>query len=94
MKTLKAALLITGFLLMISACNCDSKQSSWSVDQQNEWKSNCMKFMTDRGVEDRDATDFCDCMYSKTSNKYTPEEAKNITTEEERKMWNECDYSW
>jgi hypothetical protein len=33
-------------------------------------------------------------MYEKTSDKYTPEEAENITADEERKLWNECDYSW
>jgi hypothetical protein len=33
-------------------------------------------------------------MFEKTSDKYTPEEAEGITAEEERKLWNECDYNW
>lgn len=94
MKIIRIALMVTGILFFTAACNCDSKGSSWSADQQKEWKSNCMKFMTTKGVEEPNAVDFCDCMYEKTSEKYTPDEAKNITSEEEGKLWSECDYSW
>jgi len=30
----------------------------------------------------------------KTSEKYTPEEAVKITPEQERQLWQECDYDW
>ncbi len=40
------------------------------------------------------ADDFCDCMFEKTAEKYTPEEAVNITEEQEQKIWEECNYSW
>jgi hypothetical protein len=95
MKIVRTLLLLTSIIFLAGACNCpDSKADSWSADQQTEWKSKCMKFMTEKGVEEKNATDFCDCMYEKTSDKYTPEEAENITADEERKLWNECDYSW
>jgi hypothetical protein len=33
-------------------------------------------------------------MLEKTSESYTPEEAANITREEEQKIWEKCDYRW
>ncbi len=53
-----------------------------------------MKFMETNEVEEKNATDFCDCMLEKTSEKYTPAEAAKITEEEERKLWESCDYTW
>ena len=38
--------------------------------------------------------DHCDCMYKKTAKKYTPEEAYQLTVEQERKIWEACDYRW
>ncbi|MFA5419574.1 MAG: hypothetical protein WC341_14075 [Bacteroidales bacterium] len=94
MKIIRVVVLIVGLVFMMGACNSNSKQSTWSADQQKEWKSKCMKFMKDVNVEEKDAADFCDCMYEKTSKNYTPEEAQNITTEQQREIWSECDYTW
>ena len=94
MKTIKLLLLTFGLLLFASACNCDSKTDTWNKDQKAKWTSNCMTFMENKGVEKKNAVDFCDCMLEKTSENYTPEEAVNITEEEERKLWESCDYDW
>ncbi len=53
-----------------------------------------MSFMSERGVAQKDAASFCDCMLSKTSEKYTPEEAAKITPDEEQELWKQCDYQW
>lgn len=92
-KLLFASLIL---LATITACDCnkDSKADTWSKDQKAEWTTKCKGFMNTNGVEGKNATDFCDCMLEKTSEKYTPEEAANITEEEERKLWESCDYSW
>jgi len=91
-KLLFASLIIVAF---ISACDCqDSKADTWSTDQKTEWTKKCKDFMKTNGVEDKNADDFCDCMLEKTSEKYTPEEAAKITEEEERKLWESCDYTW
>ncbi len=84
------------FIMFIGACNCggNSKADTWDEAQKAEWTNNCMKFMETNGVEEKNATDFCDCMLKKTSEKYTPEEAAGITEEEERKLWEGCDYTW
>ncbi len=94
MKIVRTFLLTASVILLATACNCDSKADTWSAEQQTEWKSKCMQFMNEQGVEKDNAVDFCDCMYEKTSEKYTPEEAANITADEERELWSECDYSW
>jgi len=96
MKIVRTLFLISSVVLLATACNCnsDSKADTWSAEQQTEWKSKCMQFMNEQGVEKDNAVDFCDCMYEKTSEKYTPDEAANITADEERELWSECDYSW
>lgn len=86
------ALILTVAVVALSGCK--SKSGTWKKQNKDEWTSNCMKFMTERGVSQANAADFCDCMLKKTSNQYTPEEAQKITPEEERKLWKECDYSW
>lgn len=96
MKVLK--LLFATVIILAFAASCDygekSKADTWSEQQKTEWTNNCKQFMKNNGVEDKNAVDFCDCMLKKTSKKYTPEEAANITEEEERKLWEECDYTW
>ena len=94
MKTLKFLVLTFSIVIIAGACNCSSKADQWSSEQKATWTQNCMEFMAEQGVDEKNATDFCDCMLSKTSEKYTPEEAAAINEEEERKMWEDCDYSW
>ncbi|MEI7896229.1 MAG: hypothetical protein WCJ26_04285 [bacterium] len=50
--------------------------------------------MDERGTAKTEAVGFCDCMLKKTSEKYTPQEAEKITAQEERKLWQECDFQW
>ncbi len=94
MRILRTLLLASSIALIATACNCESKSETWSAAQQDTWKSKCMTFMEENGVEKKNAVDFCDCMYEKTSDKYTPEEAENITADEERKLWEDCDFNW
>lgn len=94
MKAIKAAALIITFVFMGFACKSPDMSGTWSEDQKTEWMDSCMKFMSDRGVKEKQAKDFCDCMFEKTSRKYTPDEAAQINEDEERKLWQECDYQW
>ncbi|MAZ93967.1 MAG: hypothetical protein CMF58_06055 [Lentimicrobiaceae bacterium] len=91
--------LIFASLILVSiavSCNQSAKtnESLSSEEQKSEWTNKCMKFMESNGTEERNATDFCDCMLKKTSEKYSPEQAASITAEEERKLWESCDYTW
>ena len=81
-------------LFVASACNCDSKADTWTQEDKAKWTKSCLTFMETNGVEENNAKDFCDCMLDKTSKKYTPQEASEITEDEERKLWESCDYSW
>ncbi len=94
MKTIKLLFVSLGLLFFIGECNCESKSDKWSSEQKATWTKSCMTFMENNGVEEKNAVDFCDCMLDKTSEKYTPEEAAKITEEEERKLWQSCDYDW
>ncbi len=89
-------LMISAIIVFLAGSCCDnsSKADTWNEDQKKEWTDKCMKFMETNEVEEKNATDFCDCMLEKTSEKYTPAEAAKITEEEERKLWESCDYTW
>lgn len=81
-------------LLLLAACNSNSKSKAWTVDQKEQWKTECEQMLVEEGITAAVAEDHCDCMYEKTSAKYTPEEAAALTVEQEREIWEECDYSW
>jgi len=92
--------LLSIFLLAgIESCKQNSKESkenTWSSEQKTKWKTESLQLMKNKNIKinDKDANAFCDCMLKKMSEKYTPTEAAKITTEEERKLWQECDYQW
>lgn len=94
MKKLRFFIPALGFMMLVGYTGCNSKSKSWSQEQKDKWTTNCMKFMNDRGVAQKDAVGFCDCMLKKTSNEYTPEEAVKITADQERQLWQQCDYQW
>lgn len=94
MRTIRLTMGIIVLLFVVAACNCDSKADTWTDNDKAKWTTSCMEFMETNGVEKLNAVDYCSCMLDKTSKNYTPEEAVNITTEEERKLWESCDYSW
>jgi len=50
--------------------------------------------MLTNGVSKNKATEFCNCMFTKISQKYTPEEAVNISEEAETNLWHSCGYYW
>ena len=95
MKTIKHFLFLGILLVFLGSCgNTNSKSSTWSDQQKTEWTENCIELLTESDVAKDDAKSTCDCMLEKTSEKYTPEEAKSITKEEEQKLWQDCDYQW
>jgi len=93
-EKLLAILLLIIFSAGIESCKHKSKESTWSDVQKTKWKTECQQLLIKREVSKKDAIDFCDCMLKKTSEKYTPAEVIKISTEEERKLWQECDYQW
>ena len=86
-----ALLVLTTFAL---SCVRNSKADTWSADQEQKWKTECKMLLISNGESDATADDYCDCIFEKTSQKYTPEEAANLTVDQERTIWDECDYSW
>ncbi len=81
-------------LLAMAACNSNSKSKTWNEEQEKQWKIECVRVLVEKGVSDDAAKDFSDCMYQKTSEKYTPIEAAALTVKQEQEIWRECDYSW
>ena len=95
MKKILIFLLSIVLLAGIASCKHKAKEkSTWSDAQKTKWKTQCKQLLGGKGLYKKDADALCDCMLNKTSEKYTPEEASKITTEEERKLWQECDYQW
>ncbi len=82
------------FIVGIESCQQQGKSTTWSDAQKTKWKTECQQALIKRGVKANQANDVCDCMFKKTSEKYTPEEAIKITIEEERKLWEDCNYQW
>lgn len=94
MKRITILVLVIGLISILSSCQSDSKADTWTADQEQTWKTNCQQLLVANGTTEADAEGFCDCMFKKTAEKYTPEEAAQITEEEEQKIWQECDYQW
>ena len=85
---------LLGAVVIILSCNSPSKEKSWNQEQEKAWKANCLALFDSMEVSRPVAEDHCDCIFKKTAEKYTPEEAAQITVEEERKIWEDCDYQW
>jgi len=94
MKKLFNLLLFVAVVGLFTSCQNPSKADSWNADQQKEWKKTCVSLLQDNGVEKSVAKDRCDCMFEKTSEKYTPDEAAQINLKQEKELWDDCDYSW
>ena len=85
---------LLGLVVMSLSCNSNSKKKLWSQEQEKVWKEKCVETLMTLDVEKTVAEDHCDCMFTKTAKKYTPDEAEELTVEEERKIWENCDYRW
>ncbi len=94
MKRIGVVFLSLFFIVIISSCKSDSKAKTWSKDQETQWKKECVELLESGDNTKADAEDFCDCMFEKTSEKYTPEEAASLTEEQEAAVYQECDYQW
>lgn len=83
------------FLAMILLMACS--QSKWSEAEKEKWMKNCREAFVNPAVNKDDKAqmeDLCDCMLKVTSRKYTAEEASNLTVDQERQLFNDCNYSY
>jgi hypothetical protein len=87
----------TGFvaiaLFLFTACS----QSKWSEEEEEKWMKNCRETFVNHATsedEKMQLEDLCDCMLKVTSRKYTAEEAQHLTEDQERKLLNDCNYSY
>lgn len=94
MKVIRSFTFFIALTMITYGCNSHSKANTWSEQQKDKWTNECLELMKANGTNDKAAKAFCDCMLEKTSDKYTPEEAAKMTLEEERKIWENCDYQW
>jgi hypothetical protein len=96
MKTLKFSILFLFSVLLFSSCGSESK-SDWSQADQDKWMKSCQENLVNKVVKEEDKDqleDLCKCMLKVTSSEYTAEEAANLSEDQERKLLENCDYSW
>lgn len=80
-------------LFLLGGCS----QSKWSETDQENWLKNCRETFVDQATDKEDKAnleDLCDCMLKVTSRKYTVEEAQNLTEDQMRRLFNDCNYSY
>ncbi|RLD30796.1 MAG: hypothetical protein DRJ02_05445 [Bacteroidetes bacterium] len=95
MNKIKYVAFVVGMIfIMVSCTNYNSKSDTWTEKQEMQWKKNCLRMLEENDVFKGSAEDVCDCMFEKTSEKYTPAEVTNLTEDQEREIWEECDYNW
>lgn len=92
----KHLLQIALLVLFLSAASCRSKHNMapWTAEQKKVWITNTKAFLTNSGVAEKDAVDFANCMFEKTSAEYTFDQAAHLNDEQARKLWQKCDYTW
>jgi len=95
MKKISSILLVLALTIILLSCNsATTREKSWSEQQETSWKNNCNELLVKNGTPAGDAAEFCDCMFKKTAEKYTPKEAAALTEKQEQEIWEECDYQW
>lgn len=80
-------------LILIASCS----QSKWSEADQEKWLNNCHESFVNKATDKEEKAlleDLCDCMLKVTSRKYTVEEAQNMTEDQMRQLFNDCNYSY
>ncbi len=93
MKFLKQTGILAISLILLVACS----HSKWSKAEEDKWLKTCRETFVNNAVNKEDKAqleDLCDCMLKLTSRKYTVEEAQNLTEDQERKLLNDCNYSY
>mgnify|MGYP001042379030 CR=1 FL=1 len=91
---MKAVTLLLSILLLIS-CDTSTKEASWSEEQKENYVNNCLAgFGEVPKTEERNVEALCDCMLELLMRDYTPEEAENITMDEQREILTNCNYNW
>ena len=88
-------LYLTSVLFVLSACDTETKEGSWSEEQKENYVNNCLAGFGDvPSTEEKNVEALCDCMLEKLMKDYTPEESKNITMDAQREILATCNYSW
>lgn len=88
-------LTLSFLFLFLFACDTKTKEASWSEEQKENYVNNCLAGFGDvPETEERNVEALCDCMLELLMRDYTPEEAKNISMDEQREILANCNYSW
>ena len=80
-------------LILIHGCS----QSKWTDEEEENWMKNCRETFVINATDEeekRQLEDLCDCMLKVTSRKFSAEEAKNLSVDQERRLMNDCNYSY
>jgi len=91
---MKSLFIFLTFLFLL-ACDTSTKEESWSEEQKENYVNNCLAgFGEVPATEERNVEALCDCMLELLMRDFTPEEAKNISMDEQREILSNCNYSW
>ncbi|MBR9997371.1 MAG: hypothetical protein KFF73_00300 [Cyclobacteriaceae bacterium] len=80
-------------IMLMAACS----QSKWTEAEQDQWLKICYENFVNNAVDKEEKAqmkDLCNCMLKVTSRKYTVEEAADLTLEQERKLVQDCNYTY
>ncbi|MCB0497369.1 MAG: hypothetical protein KDC79_14605 [Cyclobacteriaceae bacterium] len=86
-----------GLAALLSLSSCNQSKSDWSQEDKDKWLKTCNDTFANNAVRQDDKEqleDLCKCMLDETSRKYTVEEAANLTIDDQRKLLENCNYSW
>lgn len=86
-----------GLAALLTLSGCTNKSSEWSQNDKDKWLKSCNDTFANNTIREEDKAqlkDLCSCMLDQTSRKYTPEEAQHLTIDDERKILENCNYSW
>lgn len=87
----------TGIIAIVLTLMAACSQSKWSEADQEKWLKNCRETFVEKATDKEEKAqleDLCDCMLKLTSRKYTVEEAQNMTEDQMRQLFNDCNYSY
>ncbi|MGK7393182.1 MAG: hypothetical protein ACNS62_01370 [Candidatus Cyclobacteriaceae bacterium M3_2C_046] len=86
-------LMIFSFISL--SCETDTKEEFWNEQQMENYRQRCYAGFQEADPQELDeAKNLCDCMLEEIMEDYTPEEAENITEEEQLQILTDCNYNW
>lgn len=82
-------------IITLWACNHETKEDSWSEAQKENYLTRCEEgFVDAKPDEERAIEGLCECMLEEIMEEHTPEQAKNITPDQQRQILVNCNYNW